>query len=142
MTARAQPSHRRATTSDPVSTAGFPRRGCSGATRNRSAATERNDGYDQSANDDYEQRRSSQARAPATPGSTPGGRAPAVRENIVLRLANFLRGSWRELQRVQWPDRRQVVQATAVVIGFVIVAGIYLGLADEVASKLVNFVLK
>jgi preprotein translocase subunit SecE len=72
----------------------------------------------------------------------PGGRAPAARENIVLRLANFLRGSWRELQRVQWPDRRQVFQATGVVIGFVIVAGVFLGLADFVASKLVNLILK
>ena len=35
-----------------------------------------------------------------------------------------------------------MVQATGVVIGFVIVAGIYLGLADEVATKLVTFVLK
>jgi preprotein translocase subunit SecE len=58
------------------------------------------------------------------------------------RLVNFLRGSWRELQRVQWPDRRQVVQATGVVIGFVIVAGLFLGGADWVAGKLVTFVLK
>jgi preprotein translocase subunit SecE len=58
------------------------------------------------------------------------------------RLVNFLRGSWRELQRVQWPDRRQVVQATGVVIGFVIVAGLFLGGADWVAGKIVTFVLK
>ena len=56
------------------------------------------------------------------------------------RLINFLRGSWRELQRVQWPDRRQVMQATGVVLGFVIVAGVFLGVADFVASKLVNFI--
>jgi preprotein translocase subunit SecE len=73
------------------------------------------------------------------------GAAPhpvARKPRLGTRIIHFLQGSWRELQRVQWPDRRQVVQATAVVIGFVIVAGIYLGLADEVASKLVNFVLK
>ena len=58
------------------------------------------------------------------------------------RLINFLRGSWRELQRVQWPDRRQVMQATGVVIGFVVVAGLYLGLADTVASKLADLILK
>jgi preprotein translocase SecE subunit len=56
------------------------------------------------------------------------------------RLIAFLQGSWRELQRVQWPDQRQVVQATGVVIGFVIVAGAYLGLADWVATKIVNFI--
>jgi preprotein translocase SecE subunit len=53
----------------------------------------------------------------------------------------FLRGSWAELQRVQWPDRRQVAQATAVVIGFVIVAGAYLGVADWAAQKFVDFIL-
>jgi preprotein translocase subunit SecE len=74
---------------------------------------------------------------------TPGDeRHPAVRQSTPARLANFLRGSWRELQRVQWPDRRQVMQATGVVIGFVIVAGVFLGVADFVAQKLVNFVLK
>jgi preprotein translocase subunit SecE len=57
------------------------------------------------------------------------------------RLATFLRGSWRELQRVQWPDRQQVGQATAVVIGFVIVAGAFLGLADFVAGKIVDFII-
>jgi preprotein translocase subunit SecE len=58
------------------------------------------------------------------------------------RLVNFLQGSWRELQRVQWPDRRQVIQATGVVIGFVIVAGVYLGVADWVAGKIVSFIIK
>jgi preprotein translocase subunit SecE len=57
------------------------------------------------------------------------------------RLMTFLRGSWRELQRVQWPDRRQVGQATAVVIGFVIIAGAFLGLADYVAGKVVEFII-
>jgi preprotein translocase subunit SecE len=71
-----------------------------------------------------------------------GERHPAERQAVPARLANFLRGSWRELQRVQWPDRRQVMQATGVVIGFVIVAGVFLGVADLVAQKLVNLVLK
>lgn len=67
------------------------------------------------------------------------GRAPAQRDGS--RLANFLRGSWRELERVQWPDRRQVGQATAVVVGFVIVAGAFLGLMDVVASKVVDLII-
>jgi preprotein translocase subunit SecE len=58
------------------------------------------------------------------------------------RLVQFVQGSWRELQRVQWPDRRQVMQATGVVIGFVIVAGVFLGVADLLATKLVNLIIK
>jgi len=75
-------------------------------------------------------RRRAGGRAVTTPEQREGG-----------RLMTFLRGSWRELQRVQWPDRRQVGQATAVVIGFVIVAGAFLGLADYVAGKVVDFII-
>jgi preprotein translocase subunit SecE len=67
--------------------------------------------------------------------------APA-RGNLFLRVFAFLQGSWRELQRVQWPDRRQVMQATGVVIGFVIVAGAFLGVADVLATHLMNYVLE
>ena len=76
--------------------------------------------------------RSEVAAAP-TPGA-PTRRGPA-------RFIAFLRASWAELQRVQWPDRRQVGQATAVVIGFVVVAGLYLGVADWVAKKIVDFII-
>jgi preprotein translocase subunit SecE len=57
------------------------------------------------------------------------------------RFIQFLAACWAELQRVQWPDRRQVFQATGVVVGFVIVAGAYLGVADWVAQKIVNAIL-
>ena len=70
-----------------------------------------------------------------------GAHAPAHKAGIFTRLGHFLQGSWRELQRVQWPDRRQVIQATSVVIGFVIVAGLYLGLADWVSEKIMKFIL-
>lgn|GEM_PF-166627 len=71
--------------------------------------------------------------------STEAGVEPRV--TLLARLIGFLQGSWRELQRVQWPDRRQVAQATSVVIGFVIVAGVFLGLADLAFSHLMNYVL-
>jgi preprotein translocase subunit SecE len=77
---------------------------------------------------------------PSTQLSSTGATSPAPRG--VGRLVHFLQGSWRELQRVQWPDRRQVMQATGVVIGFVIVAGLFLGAADWVAQRLVTLILK
>jgi preprotein translocase subunit SecE len=57
------------------------------------------------------------------------------------RALAFVRASWAELQRVQWPDRRHVTQATAVVLGFVAIAGAYLGLADNVAKEIVELIL-
>ena len=74
--------------------------------------------------------------------AVPGAHAPERRPAPGNRLINFLQGSWRELQRVQWPDRRQVMQATGVVLGFVIVAGVFLGAADLVAQKVVNLIIE
>jgi preprotein translocase subunit SecE len=81
-------------------------------------------------------------RGRAAPVPVPDSTVAAPRAWLGARLLAFLEGSWRELQRVQWPDRRQVMQATGVVIGFVIVASIFLGVADLVASKVVSFILK
>lgn len=69
-------------------------------------------------------------------------RPPATaRGSLPSRAIAFLRASWAELQRVQWPDRPEVFQATAVVLGFVAVMGVYLGVADWVAQKIINFIL-
>jgi preprotein translocase subunit SecE len=76
-------------------------------------------------------------------GAEKAGHAVERRERRPLpaRAVAFLRASWAELQRVQWPDRAQVSQATAVVLGFVAIAGVYLGAADWVAQKIVNLIL-
>jgi preprotein translocase SecE subunit len=57
------------------------------------------------------------------------------------RLRTFLRSSWAELRRVQWPDRKQMSTMTTIVIGFVIIAGAYLGAADWVAQRVVDIIL-
>lgn len=79
----------------------------------------------------------------------PGATAVGARRDATVtptakgfgRFGAFLAASWAELQRVQWPDRRQVGQATAVVMGFVVIAGAYLGIADAVAKQIVDFIL-
>jgi preprotein translocase subunit SecE len=73
----------------------------------------------------------------ATPEQASGASIPRDGNRAVA----FLRASWAELQRVQWPDRQHVFQATAVVLGFVAIAGAYLGLADVVAKEIVEAIL-
>jgi preprotein translocase SecE subunit len=63
------------------------------------------------------------------------------RKGLFGRAADFLRACVAELRRVQWPDRRQVGQGTAVVIGFVLVAGAYLGLLDAIWNPIVQAIL-
>ena len=84
---------------------------------------------------DIEARQAAEALAPASADQ------PAHRKSIFGRFFDFLRASWSELQRVQWPDRRQVGQATSVVLGFVVIAGAYLGLADILAQKIVDLII-
>ena len=57
------------------------------------------------------------------------------------RLLTFLRHCVDELRRVQWPDRRQVGQGTAVTLGFVVIAGGYLGLLDAIWKPLIEAIL-
>ena len=57
------------------------------------------------------------------------------------RLVQFLVAVWAELQRVQWPDRQALTSLTGVVLGFVLIAGGYLGLLDAIASRVIQAIL-
>jgi preprotein translocase SecE subunit len=84
-------------------------------------------------------RKTSEQR-PARPGD--GHHEPdRARKGLFGRAGDFLRASWQELRRVQWPDRRHVGQGTAVTLGFVLVAGAYLGLLDAIWKPVVQYIL-
>ncbi|MFN8150949.1 MAG: preprotein translocase subunit SecE [Solirubrobacterales bacterium] len=53
-------------------------------------------------------------------------------------VMSFFSSVIKELQKVQWPDRDTLVQASAVTVLFVAVAAAYLGALDAVFSKLVD----
>ena len=57
------------------------------------------------------------------------------------RVIQFLIAVWAELQRVQWPNREALITLTGVVLGFVLIAGGYLGLLDAIFSKLIQAIL-
>jgi preprotein translocase subunit SecE len=79
---------------------------------------------------------------PATKGprGVRGGRAKAE-ERHRNRLIAFLAASWAELQRVQWPNRKQLTQMTGIVLMFVLIAGGYLGLLDAIFSRLIQQII-
>ena len=68
-------------------------------------------------------------------------RAAAAPSRKRGRALTFLGHSVDELRRVQWPDRRQVGQGTAVTLGFVVLAGSYLGLLDAIWEPLIEAIL-
>jgi preprotein translocase SecE subunit len=57
------------------------------------------------------------------------------------RVVQFLRSVVAELRRVQWPNREQLTTLTGVVLGFVLIAGTYLGLLDALFNRLIKAIL-
>jgi preprotein translocase SecE subunit len=54
------------------------------------------------------------------------------------RRGGFVRESWEELQKVEWPNQNQVLQGTIVVLVACIIVGFYLWGADQVFRRLVQ----
>jgi preprotein translocase subunit SecE len=46
-------------------------------------------------------------------------------------LAAFGRDAWREVRKVVWPARREAIQMTAYVFGFVVLMALFLWLTDK-----------
>ncbi len=69
------------------------------------------------------------------------GRDPREAHKDRPRVVQFLLAVWAELQRVQWPNRQALVTLTGVVLGFVLIAGGYLGLLDAIFSELIQAIL-
>ena len=81
-------------------------------------------------------RGAAQARAASMqPASTQTGR----RES--RQRGRFVKEAWGELQKVEWPNRNQVVQGTIVVIIACVIVGTYLYAADQVFKPFVRTVL-
>ena len=69
------------------------------------------------------------------------GGEPTGKAHDRSRFVQFLIAVWAELQRVQWPDRQALTTLTGVVLGFVLIAGGYLGLLDAIFSRIIQAIL-
>ena len=47
------------------------------------------------------------------------------------QLAGFGQDAWREVKKVVWPNRKEAVQITAYVFGFVLIMALFLWLTDK-----------
>jgi preprotein translocase subunit SecE len=53
----------------------------------------------------------------------------------------FVAEAWQELKKVTWPNRKETVGTTGVVLLLVIIISIYLGLVDFGLSRLVRTII-
>lgn len=59
----------------------------------------------------------------------------------VQKARQFYREVLIELQRVTWPDRREVIGTTIIVIIVVIVSGAYLAIMDEISFRTIGWIV-
>jgi preprotein translocase SecE subunit len=106
-----------------------------------------------------QQRRQRRAQAAGTPPLRPAPRPrptaeeeppkqpvesrPERRDEVKSGVpgVRFLRESWAELQKVEWPNQQQLVSGTAVVIIACLITGVYLYANDQVWQYVVSHVL-
>jgi preprotein translocase subunit SecE len=79
------------------------------------------------------------SQAQARPGLQPAAAQTGRREP--RRRGRFVKEAWAELQKVEWPNRNQVVQGTVVVIIACAIVGAYLYGADQALRPFVRTVL-
>jgi preprotein translocase SecE subunit len=87
---------------------------------------------------DEEEATAAQPTDPAVLEERAEARRPRRKRGKIL---TFLGHVVDELRRVQWPDRRQTGQGTAVTLGFVVIAGGFLGLMDAIWKPLVDWLI-
>jgi preprotein translocase subunit SecE len=83
-------------------------------------------------------------RAPARQAAVPAGIQPAstpTSRREPRERGRFVKESWGELKKVEWPSRSQVIQGTIVVIIACVIVGTYLYAADQIFKPFVRNVL-
>lgn len=52
------------------------------------------------------------------------------------QVSTYLKGVWRELQKVNWPSRQEATALTALVILLSLAIAAYLGVFDQIFTRL------
>jgi preprotein translocase SecE subunit len=91
-------------------------------------------------------RRAAGEQPAATPAAAAGGAGGSAGGGVTSvggfdehrRRGGFVRESWAELQKVEWPNRSQTIQGTIVVIIACAIVGAYLWGADQILKRVVQ----
>lgn len=60
---------------------------------------------------------------------------------FVNSIINYFKASYRELSKVSWPTREEVLWLTALVIIIIIISALFLALVDFGLTSLINYLL-
>jgi len=58
------------------------------------------------------------------------------------KVKTFFRGVWSELKKVHWPNKKQIINYTGVVLLFIFVVAIAIFAVDSILDFLLSFIIK
>ncbi len=56
-------------------------------------------------------------------------------------IGQYFRESWVELKKVRWPNRKELISYTTVVVVTVTLVAIYFGLLDSIFTNIIKLIL-
>lgn len=62
--------------------------------------------------------------------------------DLFEKIKRYLREVWSELGRVSWPQRKEIIASTAVVILCTFIVAFFLGIVDVALQKLLGYLIK
>lgn len=62
-------------------------------------------------------------------------------KRLPMTVAAPFKNMWRELKKVTWPSRKDLLQYTLIVMAFMAFMGLVIGLLDLGASKLIALIV-
>ncbi|MDD4363166.1 MAG: preprotein translocase subunit SecE [Atribacterota bacterium] len=62
--------------------------------------------------------------------------------NLFQKIINFIKEARTELKKVTWPNRKQLISSTIVVMITVALVAVFLGIVDLVFSRIVTVILQ
>ena len=61
---------------------------------------------------------------------------------LFSKLINFIKEARAELKKVTWPNKKQLISSTIVVLITVALVAVFLGVVDLIFSRLVTIILQ
>ena len=61
--------------------------------------------------------------------------------NLPARVARPFKNMWRELKKVTWPTRKDLLNYTLIVLAFMVFMGVVIGLLDMGSSRLIALMI-
>ena len=70
-----------------------------------------------------------------------GNRFVKSLKNLGPKIVTSFREMWAELKKVAWPSKKDLLNYTLVVLGFMVVMGVIIGLIDLGAAALIDMIV-